>query len=211
MDKMNTLCNNSRHLTYLAESFCNNSRISELIGSIFRSRLFCFSQVRFAGIEMRPAEPESVNSWRRIYWYQNFPFLDSYFMHRASESWIRKAGIFIARTSCFPTHISEIFWFVGRNCLKIWRISNQIKKTKYILFTFQRVVWLPATNSVNKKWFQRELFGYQILVKWSLISIFKQELSVNKFKNAGIHFLFSDYLFQIIQDILKWNLPRKKQ
>ena len=103
MDKMNTLCNNSRHLTYLVESFCNNSRISELIGSISRSRLFCFSQVRFAGIEMGQAEPESVNSWRRIYWYQNFPFLDSYFMHRASESWIRKAGIFIARTSCFLT------------------------------------------------------------------------------------------------------------
>ena len=49
----------------------------------------------------------------------------------------------------------------------------------------------------------RELFGYQILAKWSLISIFKQELSVNKFANACIHFLFSDYLFQLIQDILK--------
>ena len=56
-----------------------------------------------------------------------------------------------------------------------------------------------------------ELFVYQVLVKWSLISIFMQELSESRFKNAGIHFLFYDYLFQIIQDILKWSLPRKKQ
>ena len=119
-----------------SRTFCNNSRISDLIGSIFQSRLFCFSPVRFAGVEMRSAGPESVNSWRRIYWYENFPFLDSYFMHRASESWIRKARIFTAITSCFPTHISDVFWFVGRNCLKIWRISDQIKKTKYILCPF---------------------------------------------------------------------------
>ena len=45
-----------------SRTYCNNSRISDLIGSIFQSRLFCFSQVRFAGIEMRPAEAESVNS-----------------------------------------------------------------------------------------------------------------------------------------------------
>ena len=76
-------------------------------------------------------------------------------------------------------NLTETFWIVGQNCLKTWRISNQIKKTKYILFTFQRVVCLPATKSGSKKWFQRELFGYQILVKWSLISILKQELSVN--------------------------------
>ena len=36
---MNTLCNNFRHLTFLVESFCNNSRISEVIGSIFGSGL----------------------------------------------------------------------------------------------------------------------------------------------------------------------------
>ena len=87
---MNTLCNNFRHLTYLAESLCNHFRISEIMGFIFRSRLYCLSQVRFAEIEIRPAEAESVNSWKRIYWYVNFPFLDSYFMQLASESGIRK-------------------------------------------------------------------------------------------------------------------------
>ena len=46
MYKMNTLCNNFWHLTYLEESFCNNFRISEIIGFISRSRLYCLSQVR---------------------------------------------------------------------------------------------------------------------------------------------------------------------
>ena len=62
MDKMNILCNNFRHLTYLVESLCNNFRISELMGFIFRSTLYCLSQVRFAEIKIRPAEAESVNS-----------------------------------------------------------------------------------------------------------------------------------------------------
>ena len=177
---MNIICNNFRHLTYLVESLCNNFRISEVMGFIFRSRLYCLSQVRFAEIEIKPAEAESANSWSRLYWYKNFHFLDSYFMHLASESWIRKQEFPLPE---FPalrqTKTTETFCILGRNCLKIWRISNQIKKTKYILFTFQRVVCLPATKSGSKKWFQRELFGYQILVKWSLISILKQELSVN--------------------------------
>ena len=193
---MNTLCNNFRHLTYLAESLCNHFRISGVMGFIFRSRLYCLSQVRFAEIEIRPAEAESVNSWRRIYWYKNFPFFDSYFMHLASESWIRKQEFALPEFPVLQQTFTETFWIVGRNRLKIWKISDQIKEAKYILFPIQIVVSLPATNSGNKKWFQRELFGYQVLVKWSLISMFKQEVSVNEFKNAGIHFLFSDYLFQ---------------
>ena len=162
---MNTLCNNFRHLTYLAESLCNHFRISEVMGFIFRSRLYCLSQVRFAEIEIRPAEAESVNSWRRMYWYENFPFLDSYFMHLASESWIRKQEFALPEFPALRQNLTETFWIVGRNWLKIWRISNQIKKTKYILFPFQIVAYLHATTSGNKKWFQRDLLKYQALVK----------------------------------------------
>ena len=165
MDKMNTLCNNFRHLTYLAESLCNHFRISEVMGFIFRSRLYCLSQVRFAEIEIRPAEAESVNSWRRMYWYENFPFLDSYFMHLASESWIRKQEFALPEFPALRQNLIETFWIVGRNWLKIWRIRNQIKKTKYILIPFKIVASLHATNSGNKKWFQRDLLKYQALVK----------------------------------------------
>ena len=175
---MKTLCNNFRHLTYLAESLCNHFRISEVMGFIFRSRLYCLSQVRFAEIEIRPAEAESINSWKRIYWYENFPFLDSYFMHLASESWIRKQEFALPEFPALRQNLTETFWIVGRNWLKIWRIRNQIKKTKYILFPFQIVASLHATNSGNKKWFQRDLLKYQALVKLSLIYIFMQEVSV---------------------------------
>ena len=179
MDKMNTLCNNSRHLTYLVESFCNNSRISEVIGSIFRSRLSVSPKLGFQ-------ESKSGQQNQRVPIHEGgyidtrtFPFLIliSCIGHQRVKS--EKQEFSLPEFPALRQNLTETFWIVGRNCLKTWRISNQIKKTKYILFIFQRVVCLPANKSGSKKWFQRELFGYQILVKWSLISILKQELSVN--------------------------------
>ena len=45
MDKTNTLCNKFRYLSCLIESLCNNSRISEVIGFIFWSRLYFLSKL----------------------------------------------------------------------------------------------------------------------------------------------------------------------
>ena len=165
MDKMNTLCNNSRHLTYLVESFCNNSRISEVIGSIFWSRLSVSPKLGFQ-------ESKSGQQNQRVPIHEGgyidtrtFPFLIliSCIGHQRVKS--EKQEFSLPEFPALRQNLTETFWIVGRNWLKIWRISNQIKKIKYILFLFQIVASLHATNSGNKKWFQRDLLKYQALVK----------------------------------------------
>ena len=151
MDEMNTLCNNSRHLTYLVESFCNNFRISELMGFIFRSRLYCLSKVRFAEIEIRPAEAESANSWSRLYWYKNFHFLDSYFMHLASESWIRKQEFALPEFPALQQTSYRDFWIVDRIALKYEEkaIKSRRQNTFCLLFRELSVYLLLKQEARN--------------------------------------------------------------
>ena len=160
---MNTLCNDFRHLTYLAESLCNHFRISEVMGFIFRSRLYCLSQVRFAEIEIRPAEAESVNSWRRMYWYENFPFLDSYFMHLASESWIRKQEFALLE---FP-----VFWQTFYRGFLNCRPKVYLFNTHWLWKYLQKL-----TKKLTKK-----LTSDPPKVKVSHQDIFSQEQNLVKF------------------------------
>ena len=62
MDKKNSLCNSSQHITFLVESLCNNFRISEVIGFIFQSRLyFYFATIGWMNQDRHMKKPNNVD------------------------------------------------------------------------------------------------------------------------------------------------------
>ena len=135
MDKMNTLCNNSRHFTYLVESFCNNSRISEVIGSIFRSRLSVSPELGFQESKLGQ-QNQRVPIHEGVYIdTRTFPFLIliSCIGHQRVKS--EKQKFSLPEFPALRQNLTETFWIVGRNCLKTWRISNQINKIHSVYFS----------------------------------------------------------------------------
>ena len=153
-------------------------------------RTCCFSSARHSSFTAVKRKEE-----HKIYWLQiKNNFYSSSFVCSQSISIIIVTfnGTMDALTVCFK---NIWFWFANNaNYSDIHSESN---------FTF-------CYYFIKQEQISEIKIRIRILVIDIQISEFKEFMLAKNSGNAGIDFLFSVHLFQIIQDILTWTLPKHK-
>ena len=97
-----------------------------------------------------------------------------------------------------------------------YEIKSMKSKGFWILFReflpaiISKSNFFPVIISENHNWFQRIEIEYQNPVAWFHFLVYHPYILAKNVCDAGNDFLFSADLFQIILNIMKWNLTNKR-